>query len=220
MPVLPAHAALQVPAEIPLVDAVLAPLDRLHAVFELDHRRDRRERLHLGKVALAELARQLHGDVAAERVAGDGEARQPVAIAQLVQHEQRIRRQPRVIQAARQVFGAAAITLIEPHHVKAGREAPCRRVRACSALRSSPRGRAAPAASARSYGPAASCTARGPAHQARRRNIVPPPLGAWAAGACAPRHRTSFCGPRPTPSAANRFQRFQQFQWVPKASFG
>ena len=75
-----------------------------------------------GNVAVAQLAGQLHGDVAAERVAGHGEARQPVAIAQLGQHAQRIGGQPRVIEPARQVLGAAAIALVEPDDVESGGE--------------------------------------------------------------------------------------------------
>ena len=121
-PRLPPHAALQVAAEVPLVDPVLPPLDRLHARLELDHRRHRGKGADLGERRRAELAGELHGDVAAKRVARHGEGREPVAIPQLGEDAQRIRREAGVIQALRQVLGPAAVPLIEPDDVEAGGE--------------------------------------------------------------------------------------------------
>ena len=118
--VLAPHAPLEVAAEVPFVNTVLAPLDRLHAVFEFDHRRDRGKSLHLWKLLGAQFAGQFHRDIATQRIARHGESRQAVAVAQLPQDEERIGREPRVIEPARQVLGTAAIALIEADDVEAG----------------------------------------------------------------------------------------------------
>ena len=64
--ILPAHARLQAADEVPLVDDVRPPLERAHAGFELDDRRDRRDAAQLRRRRVAVVAGELQRQVAAE----------------------------------------------------------------------------------------------------------------------------------------------------------
>ena len=118
---LAAHARFQPPHEVELVGEVRPPFQRFHAHRQIHRWRDgtnsfeRRERV-------ADLAGELQRQVAAQRVAGDGHCRDAIAYDQFVQHEQRIVRQPGVIQAARQMLRLAAVALVQAHDVPARRK--------------------------------------------------------------------------------------------------
>ena len=65
------------------------------------------------------LAGELQREIAAERVAGEGEARQAIVAGEDTHHLERVGGQPRVVEPATQVLGAAAIALVETHDVEA-----------------------------------------------------------------------------------------------------
>ena len=120
--ILAPHAPLQVAHEIPLIERVAGPLERARALADLDDRRHRRDADERLRRECAVLARQLQREVAAERVAGDADRRQPVDARELVDDMRRVRGQPRVKQPLRQMFGVAAVALVQPHDVHAARE--------------------------------------------------------------------------------------------------
>ena len=117
---LPAHPRLQVADEIELVGDVGSPLERLHARGQIHRRRHGADGLQLREPLVAELARQLQRQVAAERVAGDGQLPDAFGPDQLAHDEQRVVRQTRVVQPAGEMFGVAAVPLIEADHIPAG----------------------------------------------------------------------------------------------------
>mgnify|MGYP002085141810 CR=1 FL=1 len=61
----------------------------------------------------------LEREIAAKRVPGDDDCADTVLLDEFPQDKQGISRQPGVIEAARQVFGATAVALVQPHDVPA-----------------------------------------------------------------------------------------------------
>ena len=70
----------------------------------------------------AVLTGQFQREVAAERVAGNRERRQPIDLGQLVYHVRGVGGQPGMKQPARQVLGPAAVPLVQPDRVHAAGE--------------------------------------------------------------------------------------------------
>ena len=152
---LPAHPRLQVAHEIPLVEKIRPPLERGHACAQFQRPATRRRPPSATAGRRAVLARELQREVAAERISGGHDPIDP-SEASVADDVGRVARQPRVIEARAEVFGAAAVPLVQQQRVEPARRAPCRRSRACSAPRSTPRGRAARGSSGVGCGPPAS----------------------------------------------------------------
>ena len=119
---LAAHAPLEVADEIPFVQHVAAPLQRLHAAREVHRRRNGADGPQDGGRLGAVVARQLQRNVAAQRVADDGNRGEAVERHQLLNDRLRVGGQSGVVEAGGQVFRPAAVALVEQHHVEAARE--------------------------------------------------------------------------------------------------
>src|SRR6266545_3980742 len=115
---LASHPRPQVLHEIPLIDDVERPLERVDAVRDLEDRRHGAHCPQRARRVRAEISRQLQREVSSQRVAGDDDAVDAVARADLVHHKDRIVRQPRVIEAGREVLGAAAVALVQEHGIE------------------------------------------------------------------------------------------------------
>ena len=118
-PRLAPHAALQVAHEVPLVDCVPRPLESGDARRQIHRRRDGAD----GPQGVRRRgAGQPEREVAAQGVARHGHRRKPVDRGQLPDDRGRIRREARVVEAAREVLGLPAVALVEQHHVEAAGE--------------------------------------------------------------------------------------------------
>ena len=73
-PVLPAHPRPQSADEIPLVDEVLSPFERVDALGQLHHGGDRAHAAQLRWRSVSVITGQLQGDIAAERIPCNDEA--------------------------------------------------------------------------------------------------------------------------------------------------
>ena len=96
-----------------------ALFERAHAAVEIDRRTYRGNGGNRQVGRLVQFARQPDGEIPAERVPGDDERPEPIVVLQHPQHCTRIGRQARVIEPRRQVFGVAAIPLVERHRIPA-----------------------------------------------------------------------------------------------------
>ena len=115
---LPSHSRLEIPHEVPLVHHVGPPPQRVHADGQVQRRRHRADCLERDVgCSRAQFAGQFQRQVAAERVTGKRHCADAIPLDQLPNHVQRIVGQSRVVQAPRQLFGAAAIPLIQTHDV-------------------------------------------------------------------------------------------------------
>ncbi len=114
-----AHTRFEPLEKVQLIQQVLSPLQRLGTEREVDGGADRSHR-HDGQIGMVrQFARQLDRDVAAQRISRHRKPTEPFGRGKRPDDRDRVRREPRVIQPGRQVFGAAAIALIEEYHVPA-----------------------------------------------------------------------------------------------------
>ena len=91
---LASQTAFQVLDEIPLVERIGRPLERIDAFANLDDGRDGRNATEGARRMSAVLRRQLESEVSSKRVTRNGYGRQPVDRNELVDHVSDVRGQP------------------------------------------------------------------------------------------------------------------------------